>query len=115
MAKTKKCPNCLETYDENIKKCEKCGYEFHVKEENEEVVVSNTIVIDDPVPAFVWKLISFVFPPLGFVFCFLWQNKWSRRAKDCGKMALAMSIAWFCIGVVWLIIAFGVKNGDVLI
>ncbi len=116
MEKTKVCPKCMKEQSIKAEKCEQCGFEFHVKPENTEVVVStNTTIIDDPVPPFVWKLISFLLPPVGFVFYILWQNKWANRSKACGKVALTMSIAWAFAGIVYLFLSIGIKNGDVLV
>ena len=116
MEKTKVCPKCMKEQSINAKKCEKCGFEFHVKEEVDTVVVSsNTTIIDDPVPLFVWRLISFLLPPVGFVLYIIWQKKWSNRSKACGVMALSMSIAWAFVGIVCLLLAIGIKKGDVLI
>ncbi len=115
MAKTKVCPKCMKEQDINNKQCEDCGYELYVKEETEVVISSNTTVIDDRTPLFIWQLIGFLLPPAGFVLYVLWREKWSNRSKACGIMALTMSAVWFVAGIVYLIIAIGIKNGDVLV
>lgn len=116
MEKTKVCPKCMKEQKIEAKKCEQCGFEFHVKEQETEVTVSsNTTIIDDSVPLFVWQLISFLLPPVGFVLYIIWQNKWSNRSKACGKMALTMSIVWAFVGIVYLFLSIGIKSGDVLV
>lgn len=116
MEKTKVCPKCMKEQNIKNEKCEDCGFEFHVKPEEDEVAVSsNTTVIDDRTPLILWQFISFIFPPAGFVFYVLWHEKWSNRSKASGKMALTMSIVWFVAGVIYLLIAIGIKNGDVLV
>lgn len=116
MEKTKVCPKCLKEQNIKNEKCEDCGFEFYVKEEETEVTVSsNTVVINDRTPIFLWKLISFLLPPVGFVFYVIWREKWSNRSKASGVMALTMSIVWFFVGIIYLIIAYGIKYGSVLV
>lgn len=114
MEKTKKCPKCLKNHDVNVEKCS-CGFKFYIKPVEDEAKPTNTVVIDDSTPMFVWQLISFILPPLGFFFYFKWNQTWPNRSKTCGKMAFNMSIVWFVIGLICLLIAIGVKNGDVTI
>lgn len=116
MEKTKVCPKCMKEQSIDAKMCDKCGFVFHVKEETNTVVVSsNTTIIDDQVPLFVWRLISFLLPPVGFILYIVWQKKWSNRSKVCGTVALCMSIVWAFAGIVCLLLAIGIKKGDVLI
>lgn len=113
MEKTKKCPTCLKDNEINAKQCTECGFEFHVPEVQEEVVSLNNIVSNDPVPEFVWKLISFLCPIAGLVFFIIWQEKWPRRAKVSGKAAMAMSITICAVGFILLIVMLGIKSGDI--
>lgn len=114
MQNIKKCPKCLKENDINAESCS-CGFKFYIKPVVDEIAPTNTVIIDDPTPIFLWQLISFILPPLGFFFYFKWDEKWENRAKACGKMSLTMSIVWFAIGIIWLCIAIGVKNGSVLV
>jgi len=114
MEKTKICPNCLKKVNEDATKCE-CGYEFYLKPKEDEIAPSNTVVLYDPVPNFVWYIISLILPPLGFFLAYKWQEKWNGRSKQCLSTALVMSIVWFVVAIILLFINIGVKNGDVLI
>lgn len=114
METKKKCPKCLKEYSSDAEQCT-CGFKFYNKPVEDENLKTNTIVINDTTPLFLWQLISFILPPLGFYFYFAWSEKWSKRSQACGKMALIMSIVWFVVGIAFLLIAFGIKNGDVLI
>lgn len=117
MEKTKFCPNCMQEYKIETEKCEKCGYDFHVVEVEDEVAVTstNTTIIDDNVPQFVWSLISIVCPIAGFILAYLWVEKWPARNKILVKNSLIMSIVWLVTGIIVLLLAIGVKNGDVTI
>lgn len=114
MEKTKFCPNCMREVSIDEKKCE-CGFEFHVVEVVDEVADTNTVIIDDPVPSFVWSLISFICPIAGFILAFLWTEKWPQRRPALMKNAIGMSIFWFCAGIIFVLLAAGVKTGDVTI
>lgn len=114
MEKIKKCPNCLKNVNEKTEKCS-CGYEFYIKPVEDEVAPSNTVVIYDPVPSFVWSLIATILPPLGFFFAYKWQEKYQVRSKTSLNTALVMSFVWLAIAIIILAIVIGVKNGDVLV
>ncbi len=114
MEKTKKCPKCLKEHEENAEKCS-CGFKFYIKPVEDEIAPTNTIIDDDNIPLFVWQLISFILPPLGLFFYLKWSEQWPKRSNACGKISFTMCIVWLLIGIVWLFLAIGIKNGDVLI
>lgn len=116
MEKVKYCPTCMKEYNVDQEKCE-CGYEFHVVKVEDEVAQTstNTVIIDDNVPSFVWSLISFICPIAGFILAYLWVDKWPQRKPSLMKNAIGMSIFWFFAGLIFLLLAIGVKNGDVIV
>ena len=114
MEKTKKCPTCLKVHPENAETCE-CGFKFYIKPVEDEIAPTNTVVLYDPVPSFVWRLIATILPPLGFFFYFKWVEKWPTRSKESGRTAFVMSIVWMVVALILLFLVIGIKNGDVLV
>lgn len=89
MEKVKYCPICRKQYNLNEKKCD-CGYEFVVKEENEEVVATNTKVIYDNKPLGLWTFLGFISLSIaGFVLFFKWRSSYPHRSKAALKGAIS--------------------------
>lgn len=115
MEKTKKCPNCLKTHDIKATKCEECGFEFHVVEVEDEIAATNTHTVDDRTSPFLWKVIAFFLPFIGFILAIVWHKKWPERSQVMRTMAFVMAIVWFFVGIIMLYIMCGIKSGDILV
>ena len=102
MQKIKYCPKCQKQYDINQGKCE-CGYEFVKLESHEDETVqsTNTKVIVDNVPLWIWAFLAFITESvLGWVFYGMFKNSYPERAKSAKKGAITFYIF---VGVVVLI------------
>lgn len=113
MTNIKYCPNCQKTNDIEAKNCE-CGYEFFIKEVEDEIASTNTTVIADPVPEFVWKLISIVCPIAGIILAVLWKEKWPERKKILFKVSLGMLIFIAVMILLTIFVLVGLKTGDIV-
>lgn len=105
MQKIKYCPVCRKQCDINQKTCE-CGYEFVQVEEKVDatVVSSNTKVIVDNVPLWIWSFLSFItLSILGWIYVNKFKEDYPERAKSAKKGAIAFYIT---AGVCLLIYAF---------
>lgn len=102
MQKIKYCPKCRKQYDINQEKCE-CGYEF-VKsnvEVDETVQSSNTKVIVDNVPLWIWSFLGFITASVcGWIFYAKFMESYPERSKSAKKGAISFYIF---VGVVILI------------
>ena len=114
MEKVKYCPKCMKEHSVDTETCD-CGFKFHIVEVVDEVASTNTIIVDDNVPQFVWSLISFICPIAGLILAYLWVDKYPQRKPVLMKMAIGMAIFWFCAGIIFVSLASGVKTGDVTI
>lgn len=113
MTNIKYCPNCQKEVNVDEKHCT-CGFEFQIKEVEDEIASTNTIVIADPVPEFVWKLISIVCPIAGIVLAILWKEKWPERKKILFKFSLGMLI-FFAVAIALVIfVVIGKATGDIV-
>lgn len=113
MEKIKYCPNCQKEHSVDDTKCS-CGYEFVIKEEVDETVSTNTTVIVDNVPDFVWKLVSIFCPIAGLVLYIVWRQKWPERVKILGKFSLGMGIFYTLAIIFTIFVLIGLKTGDVV-
>ena len=113
MNSIKYCPNCQKENDIQNKNCE-CGFEFFIKEVEDEVASTNTVVIADPVPEFVWKLIGIVCPIAGMILAFLWKDKWPERKKILFKVSLGMLIFIAVLIALVIFVAIGKSNGSIV-
>lgn len=104
MQKIKFCPICRKQYDIEQEKCE-CGYEF-VKLEvqvDETVQSSNTKVIVDNVPLWVWSFLSFITASIyGWILYAKFKESYPERSKSAKKGAITFYIF---VGVVFFITA----------
>lgn len=104
MQKIKYCPICCKQYDINQEKCE-CGYEF-VKLENkvdETTQNSNTKVIVDNVPLWIWSFLGFISASVcGWIFFGKFKESYPERSKASRKGAISFYVF---LGVVLFIIA----------
>lgn len=113
MSGIKYCPNCQKEHNINQTKCE-CGYEFVVIEKPDENVSTNTTIIVDKVPGFVWSWVGFLSPIAGLVLYILWKEKWPERAKRAGKVALYTTIIITVLVIIAILLFIGYKNGQVI-
>lgn len=113
MTNIKYCPNCQKEVDAESKNCE-CGFEFYIKEVEDEIASTNTIVIADPVPEFVWKLISIVCPIAGIILSIIWKDKWPERKKILFKVSLGMLIFIAVAIALTIFVVIGKATGDIV-
>ena len=113
MNSIKYCPNCQKENDIQNKNCE-CGFEFHIKEVEDEIASTNTVVIADPVPEFVWKLIGIVCPIAGIVLACLWKEKWPERNKILFKVSLGMLIFITVVILLTIFVIIGKATGSII-
>ncbi len=113
MSNIKYCPNCQKQHDVNAKECE-CGFKFVVKEVEDEIASTNTIVHVDTVPQFVWKLIGFICPLAGLILYIIWRKRWPERAKNAGKFALTSVILVVVILALLIFYFVGKATGDIV-
>lgn len=113
MSDIKYCPNCQKEVDASLKHCE-CGYEFYIKQVEDEVASTNTTVIVDNVPEFVWKLISLLCPIVGIILSFVWKKKWPERSKILFKVSLGMIIFLVVVAAIAIFVVVGKARGDIV-
>ena len=113
MSNIKYCPECQKENDVNATKCE-CGYEFVIKEVEDEIASTNTIVFVDRVPQFLWKLVGFFCPIAGLVLYILWKKKWPERSKNAGKFALTSVILTVVVIALTIFVVVGLATGDIV-
>lgn len=109
----KYCPNCQSVHNIDDKSCQ-CGFEFVIKEVEDEIASTNTIVFSDPIPEFVWKLVGFFAPIAGFILYFLWKKKWPERAKILFKVSLGMTIFLVVSLAIIIFVMIGLATGDIV-
>lgn len=106
MEKIKYCPKCLKAHDINDKTCD-CGFEFHVKEEakvDATVQTSNTRVIVDNVPLWLWSFLGFItLSILGWVFFSKFKESYPERSKSAKRGAIAFYITFGVILFLFLL------------
>lgn len=51
-------------------------------------------------------VLGFFFPVVGFILWLVWQDKYRKRAKSCGKGALIGAIVWTALSVIMMLISF---------
>ncbi len=113
MSDIKYCPNCQKEVEASLKNCE-CGYEFYIKEVEDEIASSNTTVIVDNVPEFVWKLIGLLCPIAGLILAIVWRKKWVERSKILFKFSLGMIIFLVVVAALAVFVTIGKANGDII-
>lgn len=113
MSNIKYCPNCQAENNLEETKCS-CGYEFVNIKKVDETVSTNTTVIVDRVPGFVWSWIGFLSPIAGLILYLVWRNKWPERSKRAGSVALYTAIVVAVLAVVAVALAIGYRNGQVV-
>ena len=102
MDKIKFCPKCRKQCGLEQEVCE-CGYEFVKIEENEDATVqsSNTRVIVDNVPLWIWSFLGFITASItGWIHFGKFRESYPERSKAAKKGAISFYI---CLGVVLLI------------
>ncbi|MBQ4571543.1 MAG: hypothetical protein IJB21_07590 [Bacilli bacterium] len=102
MQKIKYCPKCQKQYGINQEKCE-CGYEFVKLESHEDETVqsSNTKVIVDNVPLWIWTFLGFITESVcGWIFYAKFRESYPERSKAARKGAISFYIF---LGVVILV------------
>ena len=112
MTDIKYCPNCQKELPISEKNCPDCGFEFIIQEKKEK---TNAIVKGekfDPVPGWLWTIISFICPPLGGILLLAFRKKWIMRAENSKDGAIMGLICW-AIAIVFILIFFVIKEGDV--
>lgn len=113
MTNIKYCPNCQKENHVEAKNCQ-CGYEFFIKEVVDEMASTNTTVIADPVPEFVWKLIGIVCPIAGIILGCLWKTKWPERKKILFKFSIGMLIFLGVVVALTIFVVIGKATGDIV-
>ena len=113
MSNIKYCPNCQKENHIDEAKCS-CGFEFVIKEVVDETVSTNTTVIVDNVPLFVWKIIAFFCPIAGFILKYKYRNKYPERSKICGSVALGTTIFVACSILLIVLIVIGFLTGNII-
>lgn len=94
MQKIKYCPICRKKYDINQEVCE-CGYKFVKleKEVDETVQTSNTKVIVDNVPLWIWKFLGFISASVcGWIFYGKFKESYPQRSKASKNGAISFYI-----------------------
>lgn len=114
MSDQKYCPNCQKLQPIDSAVCDQCGYEFVIVEKKDENVSTNTKTFVDPIPLWIWKLISYVCPVAGLVLYIVWLKKYPERSRAAGKAALTMTIILVVVIVIIIALAIGFKNGQVV-
>lgn len=105
MTDIKYCPNCQKELEISEKTCSDCGFEFVVQEKKKE---TNAIVKGeryDPVPGFLWTVLSFIFPVVGGILYLTLRKKWILRAENCKDGTMLGLICW-AIAIVFILIFF---------
>lgn len=105
MQKIKYCPICRKQCDIKKEVCE-CGYEFVKVEETIDATVqsSNTKVIVDNVPLWVWAFLSFITASvLGWIYYGKFKEDYPERSRSAKRGAISFYIF---LGVVILIYVF---------
>lgn len=113
MSNIKYCPNCQKEHSADATKCS-CGYEFVIIEKVDETVSTNTTVLVDRVPGFVWSWIGFLCPIAGLVLYIVWKQKWPDRSRRAGTVALYTTITLAVIAVIALLLIRGYYKGQVI-
>ena len=113
MSNIKYCPNCQKEHNIDETKCS-CGYEFVMVEKVDETVSTNTTVIVDRVPGFLWSWVGFFSRIAGLILYIVWKKKWPERSKRAGSVALYSAIVLTVILVVVLLLIRGYHNGQVI-
>lgn len=94
MSDIKFCPNCQKEVSRKTEVCEDCGFEFAPEKEQE---ASNKVInIEkyDPVPVFLWTVLSFLFPIVGVILFFVFKKNRSVRAEACKDGFIIGAIVW---------------------
>lgn len=94
MSDIKFCPNCQKEVSKDTLVCPDCGFEFAPEKEEE---ASNKVInIErfDPVPTFIWTVLSFLFPVVGVILFFVFRKNWSFRAEACKDGFIIGAIVW---------------------
>ena len=104
MLKVKHCPKCRKEHSVGAKVCD-CGYEFVELVEKEDATVqsSNTKVIVDNTPEFLWSFIGFITLSIyGFILSKVYKESYPVRAKAAKKGAIAFLITLGSCIVIYL-------------
>ena len=116
MQKIKYCPVCRKQCDTNHEKCE-CGYEFVKVEEQEDATVqsSNTKVIVDNVPLWIWSFLGFITASVcGWIFYSKFRETYPERSKSAKKGAISFYIfAGVCV-VIFLLYLYLDSKGKIV-
>lgn len=94
MSDIKFCPNCLKEVVKGTEVCDQCGFQFAPEKEEE---ASNKVINNekyDPVPTFLWTVLSFLFPVVGVILFFVFKKEWSVRADACKDGFIIGAIVW---------------------
>lgn len=113
MNSIKYCPNCQKENPVDQKTCS-CGYEFVVKEVVDETVSTNTTIIVDNVPSFVWKIVSFFCPIAGLVLYFKFKENFPERSRICKKTSIGTLIFIGVSIIIIIAIIIGFLTGDIV-
>lgn len=112
MTDIKYCPNCQKELSCSEHICPECGFEFIVQEKKKE---TNAIVKGeqfDPVPSWLWFIISFVLPPVGGILLLTFRKKWIMRTDSCKDGAVMGLICW-AIALIFILIFCVIKEGQI--
>lgn len=94
MNKIKYCPVCRKQHDIKQNKCE-CGYEFVQVEEKVDATVqsSNTKVIVDNVPLWIWTFLAFITISItGWIHFVKFREDYPERSKAAKRGAISFYI-----------------------
>lgn len=116
MEKIKYCPKCRKQYGLEQEVCE-CGYEFVKLEVKEDATVqsSNTKVIVDNVPLWVWTFLAFITESvLGWVFYGMFKESYPARSHAAKKGAIAFYIFLGVIILIYVIYLILNRQGKIV-
>ena len=116
MQKIKYCPNCRKQVNIETEICE-CGYQSVKVEEKEDATVqsSNTRVIVDNVPLWVWTFLGFITESvLGWVFYGMFKESYPERSKAAKRGAIAFYIFLGVSVTIYVLFIILALNGKIV-